>query len=357
MIARSRPLVVLLALAGAGVLAAQQSTFRSAVDAIVVPVSVTDRNRPVADLTSADFELQDDGVPQEFTLTMVDTMPTDVTFLVDTSGSVRGQALERVKVDVQKMADLLQPNDRVRLVSFARDATDVFGLLPGGATLDFSRMTSGGTTSLYDSLVHTLAAYPATDRPHMVFVVTDGRDNSSFTSADDVVAVARVSGAVLCVALVASSNPLVREGGALDAVDPLATEASVTTIAAGAGSNIVAGSTVSQASQVPQAATAIRRSAGPYRGGPNTSALKQAADLTGGLVYEDSSRTPMPQIFRHVLDDFRASYVLTYVPAGVDRGGAHTITVRAKNKRYVVRARKTYEQRLARFDEPPVHHQ
>jgi VWFA-related protein len=355
MIARRRQLIVLLALAGAGVLTAQQSTFRSAVDAIVVPVSVTDRNRPVADLTAADFELLDDGVPQEFTLTTIDTMPTDVTFLVDTSGSVRGQALERVKVDVQKMADLLQPNDRVRLVSFARDATDVFGLLSGGATLDFSRMTSGGTTSLYDSLVHTLAAYPATDRPHMVFVVTDGRDNSSFTSADDVVAVARVSGAVLCVALVASSNPLVREGGAVDAVDPLATEASVTTIAAGAGSNIVAGSTLSGAS--PMSTTAIARSAGPYRGGPNTSALKQAADLTGGLVYEDSTRTPMPQIFRHVLDDFRASYVLTYVPVGVDHGGAHAITVRAKNKRYVVRARKTYEQRLARFDEHPAHHQ
>ena len=342
MTARQRAVAGVLVVIAASMPAAQQSTFRSAVDAIVVPVSITDRNKPVADLTAADVELLDDGVPQEFALTMIDTMPTDVTFVVDTSGSVKGKALERVTLDVQKMADLLQPNDRVRLVSFSRDATDVFGLLPGGATLDFSRITSGGTTSLYDSLVHTLAAYPSTDRPHMVFVVTDGRDNSSFTSAADVVAVARGSGAVLCVALVASSNPLVREGGAVDTVDPLATEASVTTIPAATGSNIVSGAVSTPG---PQSQTAITRSAGPYRGGPNLPALKQAADVTGGLVYEDSSRTPMPQIFRRVLDDFRASYVLTYVPAGVDHGGLHTITVRAKNKRYVVRARKSYEQR------------
>jgi hypothetical protein len=134
-------------------------------------------------------------------------------------------------------------------------------------------------------------------------------------------------------------------------VDPLASEASVTAIPSAAGSNIVAGSTLGQAARM---STAITRSAGPYRGGPNMSALKQAADLTGGLVYEDSSRTPMPQIFRHVLDDFRASYVLTYVPAGVDHGGPHTITVRAKNTRYVVRARKSYEQRLPGIDERPV---
>lgn len=340
----------ILALIAVSMPLAQQPTFRSAVEAIVVPVSVTDRNKPVGDLTRADFELFDNDVPQEFALTMVDTMPTDVTFLIDTSGSVKGKALERVTVDVQQMADLLQPNDRVRLVSFSRDATDVFGLLPGGATLDFSRITSGGTTSLYDSLIHTLAAYPASDRPHMVFVVTDGRDNSSFTSAADVVSVARVSGAVLCVALVASSNPLIRETGAVDTVDPLASEASVTAIPAATGSNIVSGSPSMTPSRTPNA---ITRSAGPYRGGPNLPALKQAADLTGGLVYEDSSRTPMPQIFRRVLDDFRASYVLTYVPTGVDRGGSHTIAVRAKNKRYVVRARKSYEQRFPALEQRP----
>jgi len=324
------------------VLLAQQATFRSSVDVVSVPVSVTEKNKPVANLTAADFELLDNGVRQHVSLTAIDAMPTDVTLLIDTSGSVSGKALERIKQDAQDMAGLLQPNDRVRVVSFARDATDVFGLVAGGATLPLDRMRSGGTTSLYDALVTVLAAYPVTDRPHLVFVLSDGRDTSSFVTAAHVVDVAKTSSAVLCVALVQSSNPLVREGGKIDAVDPMTEQSTVLVPGAAAGSpppgvNIGRGNI--------GATLAITRSAGPYTGGPNTAALKDAAAATGGLVYADSTRTPIPQVFRRILDDFRASYVLTYTPAGVDRGGTHTLTVRTTNKSYTVRARRTYEQR------------
>src|SRR5262245_7071351 len=200
------------------VLLAQQATFRSSVDVVAVPVSVTERNKPVADLSAADFELLDNDVAQAISVSAIELMPTDVTLVIDTSGSVSGKALDRIKLDAQEMASLLQPNDRVRVVSFARDATDVFGLLPGGAPRDLGRMRSGGTTSLYDAVVTVLAAYPVVDRPHLVFVVSDGRDNSSFSTAAHVVEVAKTSSAVLCVALVQSSNPLVREGS-LEAVD------------------------------------------------------------------------------------------------------------------------------------------
>jgi VWFA-related protein len=326
--------------------APQQATFRSSVDVVSVPVSVTNKNRPVADLTAVDFELFDNSVKQEVTLATVDTLPTDVTFLVDTSGSINGRALDRIKVDVQAMSDLLQPNDRVRLVSFARDATDVFGLLPGGAQLDFTRLKAGGTTSFYDALISVLAAYRSNERPHMVFAVTDGRDNSSFVSADQVVSVARVSSGVLCVALVQSSNPLVREGGSADAVDPMSSEGSTTRLASASMSNILAGGlNVANGSAAGGSPNVITRSVGPYRGGPNTAALKDAAAATGGLVYSDSTRTPIPELFRRVLDDFRASYVLTYTPSGVDRGGTHSITVKTRNKNFIVRARKGYEQR------------
>ena len=300
--------------------AEQPQVFRSSVDAVLVPISVTERNRPVAGLTAADFELFDNDVRQEISVAPTDAMPTDVTFLVDTSGSIKGAALDRVKTDLQAMADLLQPSDRMRLVAFARDAMDVFGLRAGGTPLDLSAMTAGGTTSLYDALINVLAAYPASDRPHLVFALTDGRDNSSFSSASHMLEVARRSSAVLCLALVPSSNPLVREGGRIEAVDPLAAEQSRVTLP-----------------------TSISRNAGPYRGGPNRPALDAATAATGGLVYSDTSKTPAPELFRRVLDDFRASYVITYVATGVAQGGTHTITVKARNARYTVRARKTYE--------------
>jgi VWFA-related protein len=322
--------------------AARQATFRSAVDVVSVPVSVTEKNKPVANLAAADFELLDNGVRQEISLSAIDLLPTDVTLVIDTSGSVSGKALERIKRDAQEMAGLLQPNDRVRVVSFARDATDLFGLIAGGATLDVSAMRTGGTTSLYDTLVTVLAAYPTTDRPHMVFVLSDGRDNSSFVSASHVVDVAKASSAVLCVALVQSSNPLVREGS-LEAVDPMSEQSTVLMRGAAAaapppGVHVMGHSDIG-------ATIAITRTAGPYAGGPNVAALRDAATATGGLVYTDATRTPIPQLFRRILDDFRASYVLTYSPAGVDRAGTHALTVRMKNKAYTIRARRTYEQR------------
>jgi hypothetical protein len=91
--------------------------------------------------------------------------------------------------------------------------------------------------------------------------------------------------------------------------------------------------------------TTITRSAGPYAGGPNRGALDEAAAVTGGIVAADSSRTPIPEVFRRVLDDFRAGYVLSYTPTGVERGGTHQLTVRTTNRRYIVRARRSYDER------------
>jgi VWFA-related protein len=330
-----------VALAAAPLFAQQQAIFRSAVDVISVPVSVTDKNKPVPNLTADDFELLDNNVRQQISLTALDAMPTDVTFVVDVSGSIAGKALERIKADVQAMSELLQPNDRVRLVSFARDPVDVFGLMPGGAALDFSRMTSGGTTSLYDALIAVLASQAASERPQMVFVVTDGRDNSSFSTAAHMVRVARTSGAVLSVALVQSSNPLVREGGKIDAVDPMASEQSTVNIPG--LTPLMGANTVTPGSK--SSSNSISRSVGPYRGGPNLDALREASAATGGLVYSDATRTPIPDLFRRILDDFRAGYVLSYEPAGVNQPGTHTISVQAKNRKLLVRARKSYEQR------------
>ncbi len=44
---------------------------------------------------------------------------------------------------------------------------------------------------------------------------------------------------------------------------------------------------------------------------PNLDLLRQAAARTGGAVYEKSAGSALADTFRQVLDDFRASYVLT----------------------------------------------
>src|SRR6185436_2911328 len=89
-----------------GILAAQsQTTIRSRVDAVMVPVTVTEGNRPVAGLSSKDFELLDNNVPQEFTGVPAQSLPVDVTLVIDTSGSLQGKAIEQFKSDVRAITE------------------------------------------------------------------------------------------------------------------------------------------------------------------------------------------------------------------------------------------------------------
>ena len=155
------PAAVTMACALTGISAQQApTTFRSGVDVVRVPVSVTMGNRPLLDLTASDFILQDNGVAQEFTVAAAESLPVDVALVIDTSGSVRGKALEQFNADVQRIAESLQPNDRFRLITFAGDATDVSGLQPGGVRFPLERITAGGATSLYNALAASLMAFP-----------------------------------------------------------------------------------------------------------------------------------------------------------------------------------------------------
>ena len=269
------------------------ATFRSGVNVIVVPVSVTDRNRPVPGLAASDFKLSDNGVAQDVTSATVESLPVDVTLVLDTSGSVKGSAFDRLKANVTEIAESMPTNDRVRLVTFATDASDVFGLQPGGAPLPVERIEAGGATSFYNALAAALMAFPYTDRPQLIFGFSDGLDTMSFLDAQQVASLAGRSGASLYLALV--SQP------------------------------------VSQ------------RSLGAYGGGPNRRLLRDAAARTGGALYEKSPGMALAALFRQVLDDFRASYVLSYTPRGVAAGGWHDVVVRVKNASWIVRARKGYD--------------
>ena len=272
-------------------LSAQQAptTFRSGVEVVRVPVSVTVGNRPVLGLTSSDFTLQDNGVAQEFTCAAAESLAVDVTLVVDTSGSVKGKALEQFNADVQRIAESLQPNDRLRLITFAGDATDVSGLQTGGVPFPLERITAGGATSLYNALAAALISFPQSDRSQLVFGFSDGVDNMSFLDASGLASLAGYSHAVLYLTLVSPLRPTVNLPGQ------------------GTGRFV------------------------PYIGGPNLRLLNEAANRTGGAVYQRSAGTSLSALFEQALDEFRSSYVLTFTPKRVKAEGWHTLTVRLKD--------------------------
>jgi len=296
--------IVVAALSLSAPRAAQQApnAFRAGVDAVVVPVSVTDGNRPVVGLTAADFELRDNGVVQEVASVSVEALSTDVTLVVDASGSVRGRALDQFKADVQAIAESLHPNDRVRLLMFATDVFDASGLQPGGTRLPVEVIDAGGATSLYNALGTAFMLAPQSERPHLIFGLTDGRDSMSFLDAPHVVSLARRSSASLHLAIVGSPEPDSIRTGALSSF----------------------GTT-------------------PFEGAPNRRLLCEAVAQTGGAMYERRPGNPFPALFRQVLDDFRTTYLLTYTPRGVTRPGPHEILVRTREPRHTIRAPKGYD--------------
>ena len=141
-------------------------TFRSAVDLVSIQASVRDkRGRPVGGLTTADFEVRDNGhLKPILSLRSDRRSPVSLAVLVDMSGSMRISS---------KMAMARRAFDT--LLSQLRDGQDELALFTFDAklherqlfTTDLGRFKGAlddfhpfGTTSLYDATAATRVASP-----------------------------------------------------------------------------------------------------------------------------------------------------------------------------------------------------
>ena len=86
----------------------QQRVFRAATELVSISVSVKRGNTPVATLTAKDFRLFDNDVAQTIEALSIESIPLDITLMMDTSGSTAG-SLDRMKRDVSTIAGMLRP--------------------------------------------------------------------------------------------------------------------------------------------------------------------------------------------------------------------------------------------------------
>ena len=98
------------------------ATFRSSVDLVSIQASVKDRRgRPVKGLTTADFEVRDNGLPRPILSMRSDqTSAVSLAILVDMSGSMRvgpKMAMARQAFDIL-VGQLRQGEDEVALFTF-----------------------------------------------------------------------------------------------------------------------------------------------------------------------------------------------------------------------------------------------
>lgn len=300
-----------------------QQPFRSSVDGVVIPVSVRSGNRAVTGLTAGDFELRDNGVLQELQDASAEKIPIDVTLLLDLSSSVDGPMLQRLKTAVGDTAGLLRSDDRIRLVAISQVLHEVFGLRPRAGAMPLDSLTAEGATSLYDGLAVTMMRPTELGRRQLIVAFTDGRDSTSIIDQSTAKALSRLTEAVVNIVVPVSASRTdasrrlsQRGGGTPDSL-------------AGAGNVTMNGQ--GPAGVAPEGLPPV---------------LAEIVAPTSGQVLTLGPNDSISRTFKAVLDDFRATYVLQYVAAGVEPGGWHDVDVTLKkHARYDIRARKGYQGR------------
>lgn len=298
-----RAAVALLAIAFASAALGQTPRFRSGVDVVRVDALVSSDGRPLLGLTAADFEIYDDGVRQQIDAVGVGPVPVSMMLLLDTSNSVEGVILERLKDAARAAVDALGVDDRVAVATFGNAVSLRADWTPSSHFIRdaVGEARAGGNTSLYDA---AFAALTFTDtvpgNRALIVMFSDGTDTSSWLPARAVLERTRRSEAVVYV--VALRRP--RQESRL---------------AYRLGVELL-----------PQAASPK----GPF--------VAELAALTGGSVFVAQHPDRLRETFARIVTEFRNRYLITYTPRGVDTSGWHAIQVKVKGRNASIQARRGY---------------
>lgn len=276
-------LLALLITAGALNAPAQEHTISVAAEEVRVDVLVTDKGKPIADLTAADFEVFDNGVSQEIQYAKPqEQMPIGATLVFDMSSSVSGALLSHLKNAAHGFLDDLKKEDRVALITFNNAV-----VLGSPLTRDIARVKlaldqaqSFGKSSLIDASYAGLVLAESRSELPLLIIFSDALDTFSWLTEEAVLETAKRSDVVI------------------------------------------------------YAVSTARR--------PKESFLSDLTELTAGFLFEVESNEDLTAVFLNILDEFRQRYLVTYTPRGVPESGWHKLEVRIKNRSAKIRARTGY---------------
>jgi Ca-activated chloride channel homolog len=276
------------------------------VNLVVLHATVLDRRggRPVDDLGRDSFRVYEDGVPQKLSVFSHADIPVTMGIVIDDSGSMREKrpgvnaaALTFVKTsNVQDQAFVVNFNDVYYLDTpgdFASNLEDLKSAL--------DKIDSRGGTALYDAVNAALDHLKLGNRDKKVLLaITDGEDNASRYTFEQLVATAQKSNAVIyCIGLLGEEQP----GGLFK----------------------MKGGEAKKAAKV----------------------LKQLAEFTGGQAYFPKTLNDVESTCVKIAHDIRDQYTLAYYPSNTRKDGTfRTVRVEAlgpdRRTKLLVRTRTGY---------------
>jgi Ca-activated chloride channel homolog len=272
--------------------------FSVGLDAVNVTVSVRDdKGNLVTDLRREDFEVWEDGQRQElqvfaraFEAGHDEALSLDLGLLFDTSQSM----LEQLKLSQQAATRFLESvprarelytiffDEEIRLSRY--DSENQQGLIER-----IHAAKGGGNTALYDAIAVYLSRVQGASGRKVLVLFTDGEDSKSSLTLHE------------CLELLRSSTVTVYSIG------------------------FTAGF-----------------SAGSNRGLQSRAFLQQVADMTGGQLFSPTGSKSLGAIYRKILDELEAQYVLGFASKGSPNGKFRKLKVEVKRKGLKVHHRPGY---------------
>jgi Ca-activated chloride channel family protein len=250
----------------------ERPTFSAESNLVVVHAMVEDgRGAAVPGLLESNFLVYEDNYPQTISFFSSADAPASIGLLIDNSTSMTTKR-ERVIASVVSFAELSNAADEIFVYAFNEDIvkawaprvieeSDLAALRP---TLE-KNISARGKTALYDAIARGLEQLARGKHARQVLViVSDGSDNASRTSLDDMLRRTQASTAMIY--SVALNDPVDRDG--------------------------------------------------------NPKLLKRIATSTGGESFSPAGIDDVPEAVDHIARDIRATYTLGFVPTNQKRDGS-----------------------------------
>lgn len=285
------------------VLAQTQPVFRADVETVYVDVFVSLGGQPVPGLKAGDFELKDNGITQRLELATAETLPLLAVLVFDTSSSVDGERLAALRAAGEAFLLGLRPADQAALVTFSQEIAWLAGPTSDKAVIRgaLERISALGITAAYDGLYAAIALSETSGRS-LVVLFSDGEDNVSFLSEQQLRGVAERSNALIHVV---GWRPAAQMGWR----------------PGGFGG-------VSEPFEVPEP--------------EHIRVLRRIAEASGGRFWGADSPQRLREAFAAIADAMGHRYVLRYEPSRVKREGWHRLEVKLRGHKGEVQARRGY---------------
>ena len=271
--------------------------FSVKVNLVRLLVSVRDAAGAVrTDLNKEDFHIADSGVRQEVAVFERNTsLPLSVAIMVDTSGSTQidlRYETQSVQRFLRALLNSGNPDDAFELFSFnwRTNMEADFSRNQSRAEHALKSLHGEGGTSLYDAIFLASDTLTSREGRHVMIIVTDGGDTTSYKKYGDALAAAQRSDVVL--------YPVV-----------------VVPIEADAGRNL---------------------------GGEH--ALATLASSTGGRIFNPQGLNQLDAAFSDILHELRTQYLIGYYPRDIREQPRlfHPIKVETRDPSLRVSARTGY---------------